>query len=73
MSDAAFDQLDAVDDRLDELSTALEPLLSKTVADHATSLPVADKARLYVLTTYAVESLLFCTPSHPPTSHLPDR
>ncbi|KAA8914654.1 putative exosome-associated protein [Sphaerosporella brunnea] len=59
MSDQAFDQLDSVDDRLDELSVALEPLLSKSIGEHATTLPVADKARLYVLTTYAIESLLF--------------
>jgi exosome complex protein LRP1 len=73
MSDAAFDQLDVVDDRIDELSAALAPLLEKSVAEHATTLPVADKARLYVLTTYAVESLLFCAfplPSRSQTSTL---
>jgi exosome complex protein LRP1 len=61
MTDASFDLLDLVDDRIDDLSTALQPLLSQTILDHANKLPVADKARLYVLTTYAIESLLFCT------------
>lgn len=60
MSDNSFNLLDTLDDRLDDLTTALAPLLSQTIQDSATKLPVADKARLYVLTTYAIESLLFC-------------
>ena len=63
MSDLAFSQLDTVDDRVDDLTTVLAPILEKTIADHAQKLPVADKARLYVLTTYAIESLLFCPSS----------
>ncbi|KAF8538000.1 hypothetical protein BDD12DRAFT_844283 [Trichophaea hybrida] len=59
MTDASFNLLDLVDDRIDDLDTALQPLLSQTILDHANKLPVADKARLYVLTTYAIESLLF--------------
>lgn len=60
-SSAALDQLDTLDDRLDALLPFLTPLLARNIADTATSLPVADKARLYVLVTYVLESLLFCS------------
>jgi len=58
-SSAALDQLDTLDDRLDALLPFLTSLLARNVTDTATSLPVADKARLYVLVTYVLESLLF--------------
>lgn len=52
--------LDTLNASLDDLEDILTPLThTRTVHDTATSLPVADKARLYVLTTYALESLLF--------------
>jgi len=51
--------LDTLDDRLDDLTETLEPLLKHSVQDTASTLTVSDKARLYVLTTYAIESLLF--------------
>lgn len=65
MSDNAFNLLDLLDDRVDELAAALAPLHARTIQDSATKLPVADKARLYVMTTFAIESLLFCAPAPP--------
>jgi len=46
---------------VDELEKALEPLLMTSVADTASKLPLLDKAKLQVLVTYALESVLYCT------------
>ena len=44
---------------IDDLEESLAPLL-KTALSHSTSkLPLLDKAKLYVLATYAIESILF--------------
>ncbi|KAI5844784.1 exosome-associated protein [Tricharina praecox] len=54
-----LDLLDDLDDSLSVLTSTLAPLLSTPLSDVATSLTVADKARLHVLATYALDSLLF--------------
>ncbi|KAI2610445.1 Sas10/Utp3/C1D family-domain-containing protein [Hypoxylon sp. NC1633] len=51
-------QLDRLDDELDNLEEALQPLLG-SVSDVANKLPLLDKAKLYVLVTYSIESMLF--------------
>ncbi|KAI5806895.1 putative exosome-associated protein [Geopyxis carbonaria] len=51
--------LEDLEDSLDDLTHNIKPLLQRSVYDTATRLTVADKARLYVLTTYTIESLLF--------------
>ncbi len=53
--------LEQLDDEVDDLEEALAPILKAGLADTASKLPLLDKAKLYVLVTYAVESLLFCT------------
>jgi exosome complex protein LRP1 len=60
-----LDQLEDIDELLDALTEKLQPLIKTPVHDHANKLPVADKARLYVLTTYALQSLLFCSSPAP--------
>jgi exosome complex protein LRP1 len=52
--------LNALDDNIDDLEEALAPLLNAPISDTASKLPLLDKAKLYVMTTYAIESLLFC-------------
>lgn len=52
--------LEALDDNLDDVEEALSPLLRVALSDTAGRLPVLDKAQLYVLVTYAIESILFC-------------
>jgi len=52
-------QLDQLDVDLDQLQTALQPLLGD-MTDISSKLPLLDKAKLYVLVSYAIESLLFC-------------
>jgi len=54
-----LDLLDDFDSSLASLTTALAPLLSTPLSELATTLTVADKARLHVLATYALDSLLF--------------
>lgn len=46
---------------IDELTHSLSPLLSPPLSTTASSLPLLDKAKLYVLAAYAIESLLFST------------
>ena len=52
-------QLDQLDLDLDQLQEAMKPLL-EDVGDISSKLPLLDKAKLYVLVSYAIESLLFC-------------
>ncbi|KAI1772728.1 Sas10/Utp3/C1D family-domain-containing protein [Hypoxylon cercidicola] len=51
-------QLDQLDDELDTLEEALQPILGN-ISDVASKLPLLDKAKLYVLATYSIESMLF--------------
>ena len=54
-----------LDDRLDDLTEAIDPLLSSPLSESTSRLPIVDKAKLHVLHVYALESLLFCTFHHP--------
>ncbi|KAF2679463.1 hypothetical protein K458DRAFT_374988 [Lentithecium fluviatile CBS 122367] len=56
--------LELVDDlecNIDELTTALNPLLTNPLHTTASTLPLLDKAKLYVFSAYAIESLLYST------------
>jgi len=44
---------------IDELTSLLAPLLSKSLSRTASTLPLLDKAKLHILAAYAIESLLF--------------
>ncbi|KAJ4259671.1 hypothetical protein NW762_007601 [Fusarium torreyae] len=50
--------LDRLDDQLDDLEEKLQPLLGN-LEGMASQLPLLDKAKLFSLTAYAIESLLF--------------
>ena len=52
--------LEQLDDEVDDLEEALAPLLKTAMAETSSKLPLLDKAKLYTLMTYAIESLLFC-------------
>lgn len=60
-------QIDRLDGELDTLDAALQPLLG-SVSDVAAKLPLLDKAKLYVLVTYSIESMLFCERPAPPST-----
>lgn len=51
--------IDQLDDDVDDLEESLAPLLKVALSDSASKLPLLDKAKLYVLVTYAIESILF--------------
>ncbi|PMD57505.1 uncharacterized protein K444DRAFT_665062 [Hyaloscypha bicolor E] len=51
--------LETLDDEVDDLEEALSPLLKAALSETSTKLPLLDKAKLYVLVTYAIESMLF--------------
>jgi len=59
-SSRIISQLDLLDDEIDDLSESLAPLLQKALSATTSKLPLLDKAKLYVLVTYAIESVLFC-------------
>lgn len=52
-------QLEQLDVDLDQLEAALKPLLGD-IGDISSRLPLLDKAKLNVLISYAIESILFC-------------
>jgi exosome complex protein LRP1 len=52
--------LEQLDDDIDELEDSLAPVLKTALSATSSKLPVLDKAKLYVLVTYAIESILFC-------------
>lgn len=49
-----------LEDNIDQLQEQLEPLFSAALATTTKKLPLLDKAKLYVLIVYSIESLLFC-------------
>lgn len=52
--------LEALDDDIDDLEESLEPLIKHGLTESASKLPLLDKAQLYILVTYAIETILFC-------------
>lgn len=52
--------IEQLDDNVDDIEEALAPLLKTALSDTAGKLPLLDKAHLYVLVTYSIESILFC-------------
>ena len=56
--------LEQLDDDIDDVEDAIAPFTKKTVPEVASKLPLLDKAKLYTLVTYAIESILFCISSH---------
>ena len=53
--------IEQLDDNIDDLEEALIPLVRGALSDTAGTLPLLDKAQLYVLVTYAIESIIFCS------------
>ena len=53
--------LEQLEDDIDDLEEVLEPLLSQALSATTKKMTVLDKAKLHVLITYTIESLLFCT------------
>ena len=52
--------LETLDDEIDDLEEAIVPLVKAPLSEFASKLPLLDKAKLYVLVAYAIESMLFC-------------
>ena len=59
-SSGTLSLLEQLDDEIDDLEDSLTPLLHGNVSELASKVPLLDKAKLYVLVTYAIESMLFC-------------
>lgn len=52
--------LEQLDDHMDDLEEDLQPFIGQSLTKVSKNLPVMDKAKLHVLITYTLESLLFC-------------
>lgn len=52
--------VEQLDDGIDDLEEALRPLITAAISETAQKLPLLDRAKLYALATYAIESVLFC-------------
>jgi exosome complex protein LRP1 len=59
-SEQILGHLDQLDDDIDDLEDALHDILSGPLSATSSKLPLLDQAKLYVLATYAIESVLFC-------------
>ncbi|KAK6539007.1 hypothetical protein TWF694_010555 [Orbilia ellipsospora] len=59
MESELWPALDDFEDATDLIEKNLKPLLDQSLPKHASMLPLFDKAKLYIMTTYALESLLF--------------
>lgn len=53
--------LDQLDDEIDDLEASLAPMLKSALSDTTSKLPLLDRTKAYILLTYAIESVLFCT------------
>ncbi|TKA71118.1 hypothetical protein B0A49_03117 [Cryomyces minteri] len=51
--------LEDLSGNIDDLEESLAPLLKQALSATTSTLPLLDKAKLYVLTTYAIDSILF--------------
>ncbi|KAG9229160.1 Sas10/Utp3/C1D family-domain-containing protein [Amylocarpus encephaloides] len=51
--------LEQLDDEVDDLEESLGPLIKTALSETTSKLPLLDKAKLFVLVTYAIESVLF--------------
>lgn len=56
-------QLEQLEEELSKAQDTLKPLLGD-IGDISNKLPLLDKAKLYVLVAYTIESLLFCETRH---------
>jgi exosome complex protein LRP1 len=52
--------IEKLDDDLDDLEDVLLSLIKEPLVETAGKLPLLDRAKLYVLATYAIESIFFC-------------
>jgi exosome complex protein LRP1 len=55
--------IEQLDEEIDDLEDSLAPVLNSALSTTSSKLPLLDKAKLYVLVTYAIESMLFCMSS----------
>ncbi|KAF2214278.1 hypothetical protein CERZMDRAFT_10320, partial [Cercospora zeae-maydis SCOH1-5] len=52
-------QIEDLITNIDDLESALKPIIKTALSATTSKLPLLDKAKLYVLATYAIESILF--------------
>jgi hypothetical protein len=58
--DTLLEYIDQLEIKIDDLEEALEPILQSDLEDVFSTLDLLEQGRLYVMMTYAIESLIFC-------------
>ena len=64
MSENISELIKQLDYDLEDLEDALAPLITYALSETASKIPLLDRAKLYVLATYAIESIIFCMCSY---------
>jgi len=57
----ALELLVDLSDEIDELNEVTGPILKSSIAEAASKLSVIDKTKFYVMISYTLESIIFCT------------
>ena len=57
-------KIEELEEDIEDLKANLQPLLNGALSETIQKLPVLDRAKLYVVVVYAIESLIFCTMRH---------
>lgn len=57
----ALELLDDLSDEIDELSEVAGPILKSSITEAASKLSVIDKTKFYIMISYTLESIIFCT------------
>lgn len=57
----ALELLDDLSDEIDELNEVAGPILKSSITEAASKLSVIDKTKFYVMISYTLESIIFCT------------
>ena len=59
--EALLAKIEDLGEDIEDLKSQLQPLLSGALSETTKKLPVLDRAKLFVIIVYAIESLIFCT------------
>ena len=58
----ALTLVEQLEDNIEDLEEALQPVLSQALSETTKKLPLLDRAKLNVTIVYALGSLIFCMP-----------
>ena len=57
--------IEQLEDNIDDLGENLDSIVETALLSTADNLPLLDRSKLYVLVSYAIESIIFCLLRYP--------